>query len=227
MPATQRKQPAKRARKTAGVVDAALKARWQETSERYRAATARESAGLDERFEALGEILEKRLYLAGGYRSENAFLRAEAPDLDRRTAKTNVRVAKYFTPEDVARYGVTKLDLLLDHLDARGGAPIAPARLRPDRQVIVIPERGRDRRVAFANVTVQALKLATRTARRAAGGAEPRSRSPVVQLLTRELARVRLGMVGVSVRRGALAFSNVPEDRLAAFAKALKKVAEG
>ena len=50
-----------------GPVDTALKAKWEKAIDQYRAARDAETSGWDERYEALGDIVEAEppLYLAG------------------------------------------------------------------------------------------------------------------------------------------------------------------
>ena len=115
---TKRATAAKRAARGAppeGLVDKALKARWEEAIARYRKARTEEIEGWDERYEALGDILDNDppYYLAGGHKTARAFLQAEVPDQDERSVRTYIRVARFFDPEDEAKHGVSKLDLLL------------------------------------------------------------------------------------------------------------------
>src|SRR5687767_11771137 len=79
---------------TGVVVDAALKARWNEAIARYRAARDEEVEGWDERYEALGEIIDSEppYYLAGGYKTAREFLKKEVPDQDERSVRAYVRV---------------------------------------------------------------------------------------------------------------------------------------
>jgi hypothetical protein len=161
-----------------GLVDRALKARWNEALERYRVARAEETAGWDERYEALGDIVDAKppLYLAGGFKTAGAFLRAEAPELSERQVRTYIRVARYFDPEDEARHGVSKLEALLDYLEAAGGVPLAPAKLHVERQRVRVKRGKVERRVPFAEVTVQELRAAVKKAR---GGRSSRPEPPV------------------------------------------------
>ena len=123
---------------TAPPVDANLKRRWAAEFERYDTSRSQEAQGWDARYEALGVILEEELYLGGGYKTERAFLQKEEPDQDERTIRRAIRVARSFDPEDEERYGVTKLDLLLDYLEGPGEAPVPPVKIRLDKLMVTV-----------------------------------------------------------------------------------------
>jgi hypothetical protein len=204
------------------LVDRGLKIRWEEALSRYRAARGEEMAGWDERYEALGEILDSDppYYLAGGYKTARAFLAAEVPDQDERTVRTYVRVARYFDPEDEAQYGVTKLDALLDNLEAAGGAPLAPAKIRPAKTKVRVSRQGKEVAIPFADATKEELRAATRSAK-AKSGRITKTEPPLVKVLRKTLAKAGLGKISLRLRRDELDFGGVPKDRIAALGKAL------
>src|SRR5207249_4577746 len=104
--------------------DRALKARYQAELDRFQQARTGEMAGWDEMYEALDAILysDPPLYLAASFKSARAFLSANLPGVTEDTARGNIRVARSFDPEDEQKHGVSKLLLLLDYLEATGGA---------------------------------------------------------------------------------------------------------
>lgn len=204
------------------LVDKGLEKRWEEAIERYRAARGEEMAGWDERYEALGEILDSDppYYLAGGYKTARAFLAAEAPDQDERTVRTYVRVARYFDPEDEARYGITKLDGLLDYLEAAGGAPLAPAKINPVKTKVPVTRGGKELVIPFAEATKEELRASTRSAK-AGSGKTSKTEPPLVKAMRKALSKAGLGKVSVRLRRDELDFGGVPRDRVGALGKAL------
>ncbi|WP_437680743.1 hypothetical protein [Sorangium sp. So ce131] len=205
-----------------GLVDQALKARWEEAIARYRKARTEELEGWDERYEALGDILDSDppYYLAGGFKTARAFLQAEVPDQDERSVRTYIRVARFFEPEDEAKHGISKLDLLLRYLEAAGGVPLAPAKIRPDKQKIRVAKGKTQRLVPFPEVTFDELRQAIRTAARSAGKVT-KNAPPLVRALGGLLAKAKLRGVGVRLRGGKVDLSGIPAGELAALGKVL------
>jgi hypothetical protein len=216
------KAGAKGRAKTAGLVDEGLKRRWQEALTRYRKARDEEVAGWDERYEALGEILDSDppYYLGGGYKTARAFLQAEVPDQDERTVRTAVRVARWFDPDDEARHGISKLDALLTYLEAAGGAPLAPAKIHLAKQTIRVPQGRSFRTIPFADAAIADLRAATRAAGQRAGKITKTS-PPVVQAIQAALSQAKLRAVAVRLSRGRVALSGIAPDDLARLGKAL------
>ena len=209
--------------KTPGVVvDKALKARWEEALARYHQARVEETEGWDARYEALGDILESDppYFLAGGYKSAAAFLKAEVPDQDERTVRMHVRVARYFDPQDEAQFGVAKLDLLLRYLQAAGGVPLAPTKIATDRQKVRVAEGKEFRNVPFSEATAEDLRRAAR-AEAGAKGKTASSRPPAAKALHAALSKAKLGSVGVRVRGGRVDLTGIEWGHLAALGKAL------
>jgi hypothetical protein len=224
-PAKKPSKPAKNPPKpglAGSLVDQGLRIRWDEALARYRAARGEEIAGWDERYEALGEILDSDppFYLAGGYRTARAFLAAEVPEHDERTVRMYVRVARYFDPEDEVQYGITKLDALLDYLEAAGGAPLAPAKIRPAKARVRISRGGKEIAVPFGEASKDELKTAIRVAK-AKSGHVTKAEPPLVKALRKALAKAGLGKVSVRLQRDELAFGGVPRGHLGALGKAL------
>jgi hypothetical protein len=222
-PAAKSKPSARAA--PAGLVDQGLKLRWEEAIARYRKARDEEVAGWDERYEALGDILDSDppYYLAGGHKTARAFLKAEVPDQDERTVRTSIRVARYFDPEDEAQHGISKLDSLLGYLEAAGGAPLAPAKIKLAKQAIRVPEGKGFRTVPFAETTNEQLRAATRAAAQRAGKVS-RASSPVVKAIQEVLSKAKIRGLGVRLSRGRLALSGIALDDVSKVGRALASV---
>jgi hypothetical protein len=217
-----------RPRRAAGgsLEDPALRAAWDATLARYRAATREEMAGWDERYEALGEILDRALYLAGGFKSEGAFLAAEAPGLSDTSARRYIRIAKHFDPEHETDFGVSKLDLLLDYLEAHNGGVLAKAQLNPRRQTILVPGPSATeprRPIPFAKATAADLRSATRAAKGLSQRPDSAA-SPVEKALRASLTKAKLGEGEVRVRRESNDLIGVPGRDVPALGVALSKV---
>lgn len=210
----------------AGLVDEALKARWTEALARYHKSRTQEISGWDDQFEALGEILDSDppYYLAGGYKTARAFLQAEAPGQDERSVRMYVRVARWFDPEDEAKFGITKLDKLLDYLEASGGAPLAPAKIHLGRQTVKVARGKTERAVPFAEVTLDELRTATRAARAKAGKVTKSTEPPAVKVVRKALAGAKLGAISVRLRGGRLDLGGVALDDVNVLGKALAAI---
>jgi hypothetical protein len=207
------------------LADRRLKARWKEAITRYRRARDEETSSWDERYEALSEVLESDppLYLAGGYKTARAFLRAEAPGQTERTVRRYMRVAQHFDPEDESTHGIAKLDALLDYLVAVGGAPVAPAKVNLATQRVRIREGKKTQLRLFSEVSVADLRRVARAALTASQRL-PDNLPPLVKAVKSALQRAKLGEVGVRLRAGKLDLGGVPVERLAAFANAISAV---
>ena len=188
-----------KAKKPTVVVDKLLKARWQDALARYQKAVSEETQGWDERYEALGEIVESEppLYLAGGYKTARAFFAEQVPGVDERSIRSYIRVAKSFDPEDETKYGISKLEALLDYLQAVGGGPVPPAKINPARQKVRVRRGKLQRLEPFAEVTVADLKEATRASTKHPVASLP----PEVKELRAALQKAKLGGISVRLRQ--------------------------
>ena len=205
------KSAAKNAVPTAeSVVNKALKARWQREIARYRAARDSEASDWDDRYEALGDIIEFEppSYLAGGYASVSAFLKAEVPGETERSVRRAIRVARHFEPSDEAAHGISKLEALLDYLKAHGSEPSVPAKIDLARQRVRVADGKSYKMKPFAEVTVSELRRASRV--KAAGATAESAKVPAaVKKWKAALARAKLAQVGVSLKGGLLTFSGI------------------
>jgi hypothetical protein len=200
----------------ATLVDKKGRARWDAELARYRRASAEEAAGWDERYEALGTIIADELYFHGKYGSVNAFLKAEVPELDRRTVEQYVRVARCFDPEDEATHGVNKLLALLDYLEAQSGAP-ERAKVHLGKQKVVLAD---GRLLPFAEATRDEIRVAARAAR-AHAGKVPAKASPLVAAIRAAAKKAGAPSVGVRFGAGRVSLTGIPVGRLLALCRAL------
>jgi hypothetical protein len=209
--------PARDMRKLAAALeDRKGKARWEAELARYRRARADEAAGWDERYEALGTILAEELYFHGKYRSVRAFLKAEVPELDRRTVEQYVRVARCFDAEDESAHGINKLLALLDYLEAQSGAP-EKAKLHLGKQKVLLAD---GRRLPFAEATRDEIRTAAR-AQKTRGGATPAKASPLVTAIRAAAKTAGAPSVGVRFAAGRVSLTGIPVGRLLALCRAL------
>jgi hypothetical protein len=103
-------------------VDANLKRRWLELAGVLADAKRRGMSAFDELWEAVDEIAnhDPPLYLAAGCATFKAFLEEHIGE-DERTARRNMRVARFASPNEEATYGVSKIDAALSYLEAKTG----------------------------------------------------------------------------------------------------------
>jgi hypothetical protein len=205
-------------------IDRELRRKWLAVRKVLRATARGAASAFDERWEAVAEVLDHDppLFLAGGYASAAEFLRTEVGET-LRTARRNVRVARYASPAEEARYGVSKLDAVLSYLEARtgpvtGNLPVDFGRLR-------IPVRREDgaHRLAVAEATVDEIRSAVRALQRAAKRSSVRA-SPIVRAVTAAFSRAPLRGIRIRLAGGSLSFTAVPVAAVAAFAAALAAV---
>lgn len=205
-----------------GLADPALDHAYQTELARFERGRKDETEGWDEMYEALGRILdhEPPLYLAGGFRSARAFLEDRLPDVDERTARSNIRVATYFTPADERAHTVSKLDLLITYLETVAGGPVAPAKLNLTKTRVEVPTESGVVSKHFPEVGINELRDAVRLAKR--DGTTTKAKAPPVVVAVRKaLAAHDIPTVGVRLRAGKLDLSGVPTTKLAAVGKAL------
>lgn len=235
-PATKKPAAAKAAPKTTAgkkvavapaPSDPALKSRWLDAHTRLQRARTGEMAGWDATYEALGDILlaDPPLYLAGGYKTARAFLTAELPGVNERTVRSYIRVARYFDPEDEQKHGISKLEQLLDYIEASGGAKLIPAKLNLARIKVHVPdEKGKGLRTRdFADLSFDDLRRAARAAK-AKGASKAPSRAkepPVVTAIRKALGAAKLRGVSVRLRQGRIDLGDITPAHLEAVCRAL------
>ncbi len=219
------KKPVGRSAKVEMTIDRALKRRWDAALTAMHAAKAHESSGFDAYWEAVGAVIDHDppLYLAGGSATIGEFLAGHVGESER-TARRNIRVARFASAQEETRYTVTKLDATLAWLEARGlalehgKAPIDFAALRFD-----VERDGKARRLSLAEVTTDEI-LALTTALRRDQGRSRKGSTPEIDAVAKGLRADRsLRGVSVGFRDGAFSFRAVPAVALVAFARALLK----
>ncbi len=202
-------------------IDRALRRSWLAALRIVRKSAKGEATSFDERWEAVADIIdhEPPLYLAGGFATAKEFLAAELGETER-TARRYMRVARFASPVEEARYGVSKLDAVLAFLEARAGKPFGRLPIDFKRLRIPVQRDQRSRRLTVVSASVEEIRSATRLLLRSSGKPAPGS-APLVRAVVAALGTGRLGEVRVRLAGGKLSFSGVPADALPAFAAAL------
>jgi hypothetical protein len=136
-----------------------------------------------------------------------------------------MRIAKYASPAEETRYGLSKLDAALDLLQARTGGP-PKARVPVDftklRIPLIPPPRGGARTIAFAEATVAQIQAATRAITRASA---PRlKRSQVEKAILDALKATPLSAATVRFANGHITIGNIPEAEVGRLGKALSSL---
>ncbi len=208
-------------------VDRALKRAWD--AARHKLAEAkREGAGaFDTLWETIGIIIDHHppLYLAGGYATAKAFL-ADFVEENERTAQRLIRVAKYASPDEEAKFGVSKLDAAIAFIEAKAGAP-AKGRVPVDFAKLKIPvvREKETRNVSLVDATVEEVRSAIRSVARsgASKGSKP-ARSPVVNAITTALKAPHLHGIKVSLAHEEVTLSAIPVAHLQEVGRELAKL---
>jgi hypothetical protein len=201
--------------------DPVKRARFEKLFARLEAAKHKGAASFDELWELALTILEAGLYVYGGFKSEADFLK-RALQTDPRTAKRNMRVAKYASPKDEETYGVTNIDAAIDYLEAVHGPLARTLPVAFDRLRIPVVDGGgaHTERVAFKDLTAVEIQRATRLLKSKGKRAEPEARARVAfeAALAKHPAFKR---VRVSARAGLATFQDVPIASIGVFAKVI------
>ena len=218
-----KKKPAalKKPRAVALQIDPRLAKEWKKHLAVLDDAKHRGMSAFDEQWEAVSAIAlhEPPLYLAAGCATFRAFL-AEYVGEDERTAKRNMRVARFASPAEEAAYGVTKLDAALAYLEAKTGKALhGRVPVAFDKLKIPVDEGDARRNVGLAAATAAQIQAATR----AMGSSPAAKESPIVKAVRKALAGDEaLRGVGVRYAGGHLSLSFEPSV-LARVAKALAR----
>ena len=204
--------------------DPARQRRYDELAKAMRGARLGEARGFDAYWESVGEVIDAQLYIEGGYSTADAWMKAVVHE-PKRTALRNVRVARYASPDEESRWGVTKLDAALSFIEAKLGAPIAgklPIKL--DALRIPVERDGKKGTRGLDDVDAAEIAVATKRLRRV-DGTERARRSPIEPAYVDAIQKVA-GLRGMSVRfhDGRISFGNVPMSQLEPFKKILREV---
>jgi len=200
-------------------IDRALKKRWVGALDRLKSARREGSSAFDELWETVAEIVEHDppLYLAGGFATTKAFV-AEHLKESERTARRLMRVAKFASPHEEARYGVSKLDAALSWLEAKAGKPRGQIPVDFARLRVPLDEGGT---ISFEEASVLQITAATRKLLRASQRSRTR-RPPLVREIVAALGKPLRGIT-VTLRGDKLSLGNIPTKELPALAKVLAR----
>lgn len=203
-------------------VDPSLKRVWDKLAASLDGLASKGASAFDDLWEGVAHVVdhEPPLYLFGGYKTASEFFEQRL-HVDTRTAQRNMRVARYATPDDEARYGTSNLDAALGYLEARygkldGALPVAFSRLK----IAVVD--GKDHKlVPFAQLSAPAIAAATRAL---LAKKSPAPKNPTRAALEGALAKHgALSRVVVHERDGLATFANVPLASLGVFGGAVAK----
>lgn len=201
-----------------------LRKRWQRALEVVKDAKREGASAFDVLWETVAEIVEHDppLYLAGGLATTKDFL-AEHLGETERSARRWMRVAKYASPAEETRYGVSKLDAVIGYLEAKSGAIEGSLPVALDKLKIPIERDGKTIHLPLAEATVDAIETATRKLKRK-DQKHPRAASPALVAITRELSKGKLRGISARISGGKLMLGAVPLDALADLADALRRI---
>jgi len=202
-------------------VDPAMQKRYEELLAEISHADTDAMRGFDRKYEAVGEVLDSKLYLLSPYGTPEKWTLGDLGE-KYRSARRNVRVAQYCSPDDEHRYGTAKLDAVLTYLDAKTHGltehlPVALAKLR-----IPVTRGGKALRLSIEDATFDEINAAAKGDR---AGTKGSRRSPVEAAFAAALAKDKeLAKATVRVRDGSASFGAVALTALDRFAKALRGV---
>ena len=206
------------------LVDVKLKRRWEEARRAIEAARRDEAKDFDLLWEAVGDVINSHppLYLAASYANEQTFL-TQFVGVDPDTGRRKARVAKFATAAEIEAFGDTKLDALLDYLEAQAGGTL-PGKLPVALGQVRVPvvKDGATKNLTIAEATREQLRAATR-ARKAKTGKQAAA-SPRAMALRAALDREGMKGVEVTVHRDGFDLRSVPWDEFATFLRAMAKV---
>lgn len=205
-------------------VDPQRKARFDALLAQMKAARRHETSGFDAYWEAVGEIIASELYVAGGHETADAFFKAVVKE-PKRTAMRLIRVARYASPVEEAKYGTAVLDAALAYIEAltggsiQGRLPVAFDKLR-----IPVERDGKTSKVPLAEATLREISTATRAL--VTKSDKPRSRRPPAEARISAAIHKEKSLAGVTVTLsdGKIRFGAMPVSAVALFAKVLASV---
>jgi hypothetical protein len=182
-----------------------------------------EARGFDEYWEAVSHVIDEKLFDCGGARSVEEWIKSVVKE-PYRTVMRNIRVARHATPEEEARYTVTKLDAALSFVEARMGGPAnGHLPIRWESLRIPVQKQRTVVRLSLGDATIAQINAATRAVlAREKHGTKPQSPSEMLlkQLLA---AEKQFANVTIHVSDGSVRFGAVPLASIRAFASAIRK----
>lgn len=207
-------------------VDGKLKKQWDETLGVIRRAKGRGAEAFDELWEAVAQVVEHDppLYVLGGYGSAAEFF-VEVLQEKERTAQRFIRVAKYATPTEEAKYGTTVLDAALAYIEATTGGELSgPLPIAFERLRIPVERGGKTVRLPLGEATAEEILQAARAVASSKG--KPRSSSNPVEVTLRKAlgGNAATRAARATVRGAVVTFSGVSVASIATFVKVLAGV---
>ena len=230
-PAAQKPKPARtgmlaRPAKVEITVDRALKDRWAALLAKLEDAKREGAGAFDEQWETVGAIVEHEppLYLAGGFATVRDFLEKHVGE-NERTARRFIRVAKYASPAEEAKYGVSRLDRAIAYVEAKAGGP-AKERLPVafDKLKVPVEVGGKTTLVPLEKAQVADIEAATRKLLRAEDDAAPAKASPLVKAVIAQLKSKPLHGITVRASGGKLFLGAIAPESLADLSAALLRI---
>ncbi len=207
-------------------VDRGLKDRWVALLAKLEDAKREGAGAFDEQWETVGAIVEHDppLYLAGGFATVRDFLEKHVGE-NERTARRFIRVAKYASPAEEAKYGVSRLDRAIAYVEAKAGGP-AKERLPVafDKLKVPVEAGGKTTLVPLEKAQVADIEAATRKLLRAADDAAPAKASPLVKAVIAQLKSKPLHGITVRASGGKLSLGAIPPESLADLSAALLRI---
>jgi hypothetical protein len=202
-------------------LDPKHKERFEALLAEMRGARRDEAGGFDAYWEAVGAIIDGELYIAGGHETADAFFKTEVK-APKRTAMRLVRVARYASPAEEAKYGTAILDLALAYIEALTGGPIkGKLPIAFDKLKIPVERGGKVIKAPLAEASLREIREATR-ALLVKGSKSRYRRPPGEEALAAALrAEKALAEVTVSLSDGRVRFGAVPFASLSLFARAI------
>jgi hypothetical protein len=202
-------------------IDRALKQRWEAAAATLERAKSSGASAFDVLWETVGEVLEHEppLYLAAGLSTAKDFL-AKYTHESERNAKRFVRVARYASPNEEERYGISKLDAVIDYVEAKLGTP-AKGRVPVDFATLRIPVKREDetQRLSVEEASVEEIRAATR----ALAKTPKAKQSPAVAAVRSALPAALQKELTISIAKERLTIGRIPLARLRETALALAK----
>ena len=205
------------------VVDTAKKKRFEALLGDMQSSKREEAGGFDAYWEAVGEILSGELYIAGGFATAEAFVRATV-NMPLRSALRNVRVARHASPAEEARFGTALLDAALAFIEAKAGGPVGgplPAAFEKLRIPVEGAAKGAAKTILLADATVEQVRAATRALLAGDKKASSKRSAAEQAIVTALHATSALRSVQVSVRDGKVRIGAFPVASLGELGRAL------
>lgn len=201
-----------------------LRDRWQRALDAVKDAKREGASAFDVLWETVAEIVDHDppLYLAGGLATTKDFLAQHLNETER-SARRWMRVARYASPAEEVRYGVSKLDAVIGYLEAKSGPIKGSLPVAFDKLKIPVERDGKITQVPLEEATVEQIGTAARKLNRT-GQKHPVRASPALLAVTRALSKGKLRGISAKISGGKLMLGAVPLDALTELADALRRI---